>query len=147
MLRFIEMLDSVSPYSITKENIVVGTPVASLDRGNTKVLLTGSFNNGHYGQRTFTYNRIDLSGLRQRTVYIDNETDFLSILDKINTNAIFSYALGSGNNQTARQGFLLSSDIVNEPINQAVGETREYTLRAHPNSYLYMGALKLKLIS
>ena len=56
MLRFIEMLDSVSPYSITKENIVVGTPVASLDIGNTKVLLTGSFNNGRYGQRTFTYN-------------------------------------------------------------------------------------------
>ena len=101
----------------------------------------------NYGQRTFTYNRIDLSGLRQRTVFINNETDFLSILDKINTNAIFSYALGSGNNQTAHQGFLLSSDIVNEPINQAVGETREYTLRAHPNSYLYMGALKLKLIS
>lgn len=145
MDRLIEMVDSLTPYEVSLGNTKVHEPVAVQTKCNTEVLLEGLFAPGAYGKRTFSYNRVNLAHVGVRSVYWQGEQDFFELLPKINLSPIFVYTLSSGNSVFSRQGFLKSSDIVNEPITMTAGSVKDVKLKANALSYLYIGELSLRL--
>ena len=147
MHRIYELIGYIGPHSILKEEVHISAPEVSYVSANTLVHIDGLLSSGRYGNYTFRYNRVDLSTIEERTVTVTNQTDLLSLLPLINIQPIFTYMVGSFNESLRKKGYLLSQDIVNEPIGTLTpGSTTTISLRAASTSYLYTGSLKLKLL-
>lgn len=147
MERFIEMLDSINEHDINMQTVVVGKPQPIEDKYNTTVRVQGTLLAGTYIDRQIKYNRISLNIFKKRTVYWEGETDTVSLLNKINSEALFSYTLGHDEeNAFSRQGFLKVADIVNETFSMTAGQSKDITIKANPQSYLYTGELSIALV-
>lgn len=146
MIRLLEMIESLGPFGANRNNLVVSKPEVSDHKANTVVVIQGKFETGTYGDFVFRYNRINLSTLAQRTIQWDGQSSTVELIDNINQNPLFTYSIGSGSNQVMRQGQLLLQDIVNEPFTITSGEQKDLLIRSNPESYMYTGSLRVRLV-
>jgi hypothetical protein len=146
MQRLLEMVEALGPFGARRDNLIVSPPEVSDHKANTVVVIQGKFDTGTYGDFVFRYNRINLANLPQRTIQWDGQNEMVDLIENINQNPLFTYSIGTGSNQVMRQGQLLLQDIVNEPFTIASGEQKDLLLRANPVSYMYTGALRVKLV-
>ena len=148
MERLLEVLDYASIYDIDSDNTTVSFPRPVLGKNNTEVDVSGRLDSGTYGQRVFSYNRIDLSFFPERQIFWKStDTTTIKLLNKINSIPFFTYVLKDEENEVSRQGYLKSSDIVEEAIVMSAGQTKIVKVKAHPNSFVFIGELAIKLVA
>lgn len=127
-------------------NVVISQPTAIDHQYNTEVLIHGSLSQGTYLRRQFRYNRIQLNHLPVIQVVYENESDVLSLLPKLNRQALFTFDVPDQDlGVRTYQAYLEPSDIVNFPISTP-SEPMDLHIQAHPNSYVYTGQWHIKLL-
>lgn len=148
MRRVLELINYSGPFKLEPETVVVSLPETSHVTANTLVRIQGRKTSGLYGDHAFRYNRTDLQDFREREITIPGAIeDVNALLAYINTTPIFSYTLGNDGEAMRKPALLLVEDIVNESLRHiTAGTTTHITVKANKYSYLYLGALKVKLI-
>lgn len=147
MERILDLISSIGPHEIDKSVVHLSDPMVSHVNANTLVVVDGLLSSGYYGNFPFRYNRRALDGIAEREIVVTTETTYLELLPKINTVPIFTYVVGSFNESLKKKALLLTQDIVNQQIGTLEpGSTTNIVLRAAPTSYLFIGALKLRLV-
>lgn len=144
MLRLLEMISAMTPYTVTTENTVIGKPISIPGDYNTQVLLQGSLQIGHYGRSYFKYDRFKLDSLPEVIIYYQNQKSLYSLLDEINSNKLYSYLIKKDN-----KTFLKSAQLKKEDIHDRVltDKDKNKTLLAFAkdDSYLFTGTLRFRL--
>ncbi len=148
MERLIELMDFHTLFKMSRDNTTLSLPRAAMDKWNTAVDVSGRFDSGTYGQRVFKYNRINLSFFMERQIlWKSTDESTLDLLYKLNATPFFTYVLKDNEETVSRQGYLRASDIVDETFTMNVGQSKSITIKANPNSYMFIGALAVKLIA
>lgn len=143
MLRLIELINSLTDFELTQESVVLSEPAVSLNgTANTKVVIKPTLSSTLYFEREFSYNRLDLSLLRKKTISLPaGSYSYEQIIKELNKSSLFTYFLGFGEDVVSRQGYISVEDIVPGSITFTAGVDREFSIQASENSYFFIGSL------
>ena len=145
MYRLLELLKSVTGYDIDTDTCIVDKPIATDGEYNTVVNICGRLQTGTYGQRDFLYNRMLLDNKPIQDIVDKDYKTVLDLLPIINRDPIFTYAINLSNEVLRRQAILLREDVIDDKL-EDIRDGDILNIQANPDSYLFCGNLKVRLV-
>lgn len=141
---FYEILTSVSSTPINEEDFEVSAPIV-IDVAKTMVNVKPKGQTAYYGAARLTYTRLDLNEIETVELTSQGETTYHQITQRLVDRRLFRYRIYTEYNRFL---YLTRNDIVDGTIQFNVpNEPNVLELTAEPSSYLFVGKLRVRLLT